>query len=57
MESCLFRVCKKDSEDFESVDVFDVKNDKNGYVHFLVFESDRWMYVEAEHFVPINYYI
>lgn len=53
----LFRVCKKDSEDFESVDVFAVRDDKNGYPHFLIFEDKEWKYVKAKHFVPIDYYI
>ena len=53
--SCLFKVCRK-SDDMV-VGVYAVRDDKNGYPHFLIFEEKEWKYVKAKHFVPIDYYI
>ncbi len=37
---------------FSSVKVFNVRDDKNGYPHFLIYENGEWKYVSAKHFVP-----
>lgn len=35
-----------------SVEVYNVRDDKNGYPHFLIYENGEWKYVSAKHFVP-----
>lgn len=35
----------------ELVEVYSVKNDKNGYPHFLIFIKNQWRYISAKHFV------
>ena len=35
--------------------VFDVRNDSNGYPHFLVYEKGSWVWVSAKHFKPTRY--
>lgn len=34
------------------VAVYNIRDDKNGYPHFLVFINGRWDYVSAKHFTP-----
>ena len=36
----------------EKVEVFDIKRDKNGYPHFLIFSDGEWKYESAKHFIP-----
>lgn len=33
--------------------VYDVKRDKHGYPHFLIFWRGQWRYVSAKHFKPM----
>lgn len=35
-----------------SIKVYNVRDDKNGYPHFLIYENGEWKYVSAKHFVP-----
>lgn len=35
------------------VKVFDIKNNKNGYPHFLIYYNKQWKYVSAKYFVPL----
>ena len=35
-----------------SVKVYNVRDDKNGYPYFLIYENREWKYVSAKHFVP-----
>lgn len=35
-----------------SVKVYNVRDDKNGFPHFLIYENGEWKYVSAKHFVP-----
>lgn len=44
----LFMVSKK--SDGQIVNVYAVRNDKNGYPHFLIYEDNEWKYVKAKHF-------
>lgn len=53
----LFDAYKRKDEYLEKTKVFAVRDDKNGYPHFLIYEYDQWKYVSAKHFVPINNYI
>lgn len=34
------------------VDVYDVRRDKNGYPHFLVYKDGQWVYLTAKLFEP-----
>lgn len=57
MSNCLFEVYKKKKNDsglIESREVFAVRDDKDGYPHFLIYEDNEWKYVKAKHFVPTN---
>ena len=38
-----------------SIKVYNVRDDKNGYPHFLIYENGEWKYVSAKHFVPAEY--
>lgn len=33
-------------------DVYNVRNDKTGYPHFLIYKINAWVYVSAKHFKP-----
>lgn len=32
-----------------------MRDDKNGYPHFLIYENGEWKYVSAKNFVPAEY--
>lgn len=55
----IFQVIKKDSierddyngeSDYELVEVYAVRDDKNGYPHFLIYENGEWKYKSAKYF-------
>lgn len=46
--SCLFRVLRK--SDDALINVYAVRDDKNGYPHFLICEDGEWKYVKAKYF-------
>ena len=56
----VFTVNRKGSVEYDnnfgssisSVKVYNVRNDKNGYPHFLIYENGEWKYVSAKYFVP-----
>lgn len=35
------------------VTVYNVKDDKKGYPHFLVYIDNQWQYISAKYFKPI----
>lgn len=35
------------------VEVFNVKNDKNGYPHFLIYFDNQWKWVSAKYCEPL----
>lgn len=37
------------------VDIYDIKRDKNGYPHFLVYKDGQWVYLTAKLFEPSWY--
>lgn len=37
----------------ESRIVYAVRDDRDGYPHFLIYEDGEWKYVSAKHFEPI----
>ncbi len=39
---------------YETVTVFDVVMNKNGYPHFLIYQDKQWKYVSAKHCQPIG---
>lgn len=49
----MFIVCDKNNLDKE-LDVYNVRNDKHGYPHFLVYEDKQWKYKSAKYFVPMR---
>lgn len=52
----MFSVVRKQSKYVETIPitVYDIKNDKNGYPHFLIYENNEWKYVSAKHFIPVG---
>lgn len=38
----------------ELVTIYDIRPDKNGYPHFLIYSDNQWMYVSAKHFLPVT---
>lgn len=55
----LFSIHEKNSVEWDedlldwfgaTVEVYDVRNDKNGYPHFLICEDGEWKYKSAKHF-------
>lgn len=57
MTNDLFNVCRKSDKDKDiktTVSVYAVRDDKNGYPHFLIYENKEWKYVKAKHFVPVK---
>lgn len=34
--------------------VFDVRNDKTGYPHFLIYRDGQWLWRSAKHFEPVS---
>ena len=48
----LFIVMKKGTDDIRSV--YDVKIDKAGYAHFLIYDDGQWKYMKAKHFEPVG---
>ena len=59
----IFEVIRKEKVDYgsdsgmsiSSIKVYNVRDDKNGYPHFLIYENGEWKYVSAKHFVPAEY--
>jgi len=49
----MFNLYDKRKPSFEGpVTIYSVRNDRNGYPHFLVFEKGEWRWVSAKHFEP-----
>lgn len=48
----IFRVITKCTK--RIIPVFDVRNDKNGYPHFLVYMGGEWRYESAKMFEPLS---
>lgn len=38
------------------VNIYNVRDDKNGYPHFLIYENDQWKYKSAKHFADYEAY-
>ncbi len=58
----VFEVNRKDSVEYDNnsgtslspVKVYNVRDDKNGYPHFLIYENGEWKYMSAKYFAPNN---
>ena len=37
---------------FNSYKVYDIKYDKNGYPHFLIYKNKQWIIISAKNFEP-----
>lgn len=38
------------------VSVYRVRDDKNGFPHFLVYKDKQWRYISAKHYIPVDQY-
>lgn len=34
--------------------VYNVRDDKAGYPHFLIYINHQWRYISAKHFIPVE---
>ena len=46
----MFKVFHKNEQ--REYEVYNIRDDKTGYPHFLIFQEGRWVYQSAKHFVP-----
>jgi hypothetical protein len=37
-----------------SYEVFNIKNNKNGYPTFLIYERNQWIWIKAKYFKPVE---
>lgn len=49
----VFNVLYKIDGKTQTVTVFNVRCNKNGYPHFLIYMDKQWKYVSAKHCIPI----
>lgn len=47
----MFRVVSKETKEISIV--YDVRTDKTGYPHFLIYNDREWKYMSAKHFMPV----
>lgn len=38
----------------EPIAVYNIRDDKSGYPHFLVYVNGEWKYISAKQFVPLS---
>lgn len=58
----VFTVNRKDNVEYDNnlgtslspVKVYNVRDDKNGYPQFLIYENGEWKYMSAKYFAPSN---
>ena len=48
----IFSVISKETGDIKTV--YDVRTNKVGYPHFLIYDNGQWKYMSAKHFEPIS---
>lgn len=48
----MFIVYEKSSG--EMITVYNIRHDKHGYPHFLIYEDGQWKYRSAKHYTPIT---
>lgn len=44
----------KDSMSTNVYTVYNIRNDKTGYPHFLLYIGRQWRYISAKHFIPLE---
>ena len=44
----------KGKYDTDIYTVYNVRNDKAGYPHFLIYVGKEWRYISAKNFIPVN---
>lgn len=58
MNNGLFVVIEKTDRDYPFTPacytVYAVRDDSNGYPHFLIYDNDAWLWISAKHFRPKN---
>lgn len=47
-------ITKVHIKEYKRVKVYSIRNDKNGYPQFLIYENEEWKYVSAKHFKPVD---
>lgn len=35
-------------------EVYNIRDDKKGYPHFLIYTDNQWLYVSAKSYIPIT---
>lgn len=48
----IFTVISKETGDIKAV--YDVRINKVGYPHFLIYDNGQWKYMSAKHFEPVG---
>ena len=51
----LFSVIRIKEDMMIRTEVYAVRDDKNGYPHFLIYDDGEWKYISAKHFVGETY--
>lgn len=51
----MFTVYEKSSD--KAVKVYNVRHDKSGYPHFLIYEDGQWKYKSAKHYRDTSEYV
>lgn len=44
----------KSQYDKDIYTVYNVRDDKAGYPHFLIYINRQWRYISAKHFMPVE---
>ena len=44
----------KGKYDTDIYTVYNVRDDKAGYPHFLIYVGKEWRYISAKNFIPVN---
>lgn len=47
-------ITKTHIKEYVRTKVFAIRDDNNGYPHFLIYENGAWKYVSAKHFEPVD---
>lgn len=48
------KVKSKGQYDNDIYTVYNVRDDKTGYPHFLIYINRQWRYISAKHFMPVE---
>ncbi len=42
------------SDNFKTYTCYAVRDDSNGYPHFLIYDNNQWIWISAKHFKPVE---